>query len=152
MQKRCAWVIFALVVGTISVSASALNGPRPLAGHVKGYDEYGSECGGPGSFQLTSYGVGQITHLGKSLMVSPVCVGQDGNPIGTWTFTFTAANGDKVTGEVTGFTYTDYGFDLFATITGGTGRFAGATGELTFPTLSTGSGVWSSEIEGWITY
>jgi len=123
-----------------------------MAGHIEGHDEYGSECGGPGSFLLTSYGVGQITHFGESLMVSPVCVGEDGNPIGPWTFVFSAANGDEVSGEVTGFTFTDYGFDLFATIAGGTGRFAGATGELIFPTVSDGSGVWTSEIEGWITY
>jgi hypothetical protein len=57
-----------------------------------------------------------------------------------------------VGGVLTNVVYTSYGFDLYASITWGTGRFAGATGELVSPTTSTGTGLWSSEVEGWITY
>jgi hypothetical protein len=81
-----------------------------------------------------------------------VCVTPEYDVIGTWPFTITAANGDAVSGVITDWAFTEYGFDLFATITGGTGRFAGATGELTFPTYSSGTGTWSEDVLGWISY
>jgi hypothetical protein len=153
MKKRIAWLVPALAVLALSTAATALDQQRPVTGHLDGHDEYGlpGSCG-DGGFTLTSTAVGQVAHLGDAVMVSPVCLGSDYSVIGEWTFTITGANGDAVSGVVTGFAYTDYGFDLYATVTGGTGRFAGATGELTFPTLSDGSGVWSSGVEGWISY
>jgi hypothetical protein len=116
---------------------------------LDGVDEYGACEGGT---LVTSSATGTMTHLGKTVMVSPVCLGPDYLPIGPWTFTLTAANGDEVHGIITDWVFTDYGFDLFGTITGGTGRFADASGELTFPTVSTGTGHWSARVEGWIGY
>lgn len=154
MQKRTRWVIFALAVLALSIPARALDALRPVRGSLEGHDEYGlpASCGDGLGFILTSTGIGQVAHFGNAVMVSPVCLASDYSVIGEWSFTITGANGDALSGVITDWVYTDYGFDLFATVTGGTGRFAGATGELTFPTVSSGTGVWSSTIEGWISY
>lgn len=148
MQVRSVCVVVALAVA-LAVPAGA-DSQRPMKGSVEGHDEYGS-CG-EGLIQITSFATGTVTHLGLTEMVSPVCFTPDYTVVGPWRFTLTAANGDEVHGLVTDFVFTDYGFDLFATITGGTGRFHHATGELTFPTVSDGSGFWSAKIEGWISY
>ena len=154
MQKRTRWSIVALAVLALSIPVSALDAQRPVVGNIEGYDEYGlpGSCGDGLGVALTSTGIGQVAHFGNAVMVSPVCLASDYSVIGEWSFTITGANGDTVSGVVTGFAYTEYGFDLFATVTGGTGRFAGATGELTFPTVSAEAGIWSSTIEGWISY
>lgn len=151
MQVRSVCVIVALTIAALAVPAGA-DSQRPLKGSLEGHDEYGLPCGDGLGITITSTATGTITHLGQAEMISPVCLGWDGNVIGTWPFTFRAANGDEVHGFVTSWAFTDYGFDLFATITGGTGRFSDAAGELTFPTVSDGSGVWTSDIEGWISY
>jgi hypothetical protein len=130
-----------------------LTGPRPVTGRVDGSDEYGDVCGGGEGMTIVSTGVGTISHFGKAVMVSTTCVNlSDFSVIGPTPFSIQGADGDQIGGYLTDFAYTDYGFDLYTSITWGTGRFEGATGELTFPTHSTGSGVWWSGVEGWITY
>jgi hypothetical protein len=89
----------------------------------------------PGVLLITTAGTGHATHLGRFAMVSPhladlVSLGVEG------TQTFTAANGDTLTASVTGqFSVIDGGLlaaSIDCTITGGTGRFAGAGGGYTF--------------------
>jgi hypothetical protein len=84
---------------------------------------------------VVSTGTGKATHLGRYSMTSPhfshFLTGlAEGEQL------FTAANGDRLTASFSGyFTPNPAGFltaDLEATITGGTGRFAGATGSYTF--------------------
>lgn len=84
---------------------------------------------------VVSTGTGQATHLGRFTMTSPhlsyLLTGfAEGEQL------FTAANGDRLTASFSGyFTPTPDGFlaaDLEATVTGGTGRFAGAAGSYTF--------------------
>jgi hypothetical protein len=84
---------------------------------------------------VVSTGEGQATHLGRFTMTSPhLSYLLTGFAEGEQNFT--AANGDTLTANFSGFfTPTPDGFlaaDLRATITGGTGRFAGATGRYTF--------------------
>ncbi len=130
-----------------------LTGPRPVTGRLDGSDEYGDVCGGGEGVPIVSTGVGTVSHFGKSVMVSTTCVKlSDFSVIGPTPFSIQAADGDQVGGFLTDFAYTDYGFDLYTSITWGTGRFEGATGELVFPTHSTGTGVWWSGVEGWIVY
>ena len=75
---------------------------------------------------------GNATHLGRFTVDIPHRVDtRTGTAIGT--FAFTAANGDRVTGNFTGVSTPTAILDVFsieetATITGGTGRFADATG------------------------
>jgi hypothetical protein len=84
---------------------------------------------------VVSTGGGHVTRLGNSTMTSPhLSYLLTGFAEGEQNFT--AANGDTLTAHFSGFfTPTPDEFlaaDLQATITGGTGRFAGATGGYTF--------------------
>lgn len=76
-------------------------------------------------------GSGIATQLGRYTLHFPHLVNQ-ATRVGTGTYTFTAANGDTLTADVTGqATLVAPGVLSVAetaTITGGTGRFAGATG------------------------
>jgi hypothetical protein len=154
MLKPTRWIMLAVAVLALAIPARAQDPQRPVTGSLEGYDQYGlpGSCGGGLGVTLTSTGIGQVAHFGNAVMVSPVCLASDYSVIGEWSVTITGANGDALSGLITGWVYTDYGFDLFATVTGGTGRFAGATGKLTFPTVSSGTGFWSSTVEGWIAY
>ena len=77
---------------------------------------------------------GQATHLGRFTVEIPHTVNQ-ALRMGSGTYVFTAANGDTLTAEFTGVaTLTAPGVLSTvetATITGGTGRFVGATGSFT---------------------
>jgi hypothetical protein len=77
--------------------------------------------------------VGEATQLGKFALDFPHVVDRSAvPPTGEGVYTFTAANGDKLYADVTGKATLIapgllYGVEK-ATITGGTGRFAAATG------------------------
>jgi hypothetical protein len=96
------------------------------------------------SLQLTTDASGVLTHLGKytgHFEGSGEIVG--GRTLGEGTFTVVAANGDQLTGT---FTLNGslpsgepHSLTVFLTITGGTGRFADASGTLTIPLLATPS-------------
>jgi len=81
---------------------------------------------------VTLEGEGHATQLGHfDVSSSLVANAADGTAVGT--YEFTAANGDTLTADYTeSFTPTDvpgvFSDVITATITGGTGRFAGATG------------------------
>jgi len=129
------------------------NGPRAVMGYLEGSDQYGDACGDGQGVLIISTGYGTVSHFGVTKMVSASCVSlSDWSVIGTVPFTLEAANGDKAGGFLTDFVLKPYGFDLYTEITWGTGRFEGASGELVFPTQSDGTGIWSSGVEGWITY
>jgi hypothetical protein len=75
---------------------------------------------------------GNATHLGRFTVEFPHTV-NFATRIGEGTFTFTAANGDTLTADFTGeaqpgpiVSIVEHGI-----VTGGTGRFAGATGSFT---------------------
>ena len=77
---------------------------------------------------------GQVTHLGGFLIDAPHRVDLATLPAqATGTFRFTAANGDTLTATFTGLGTPTASPGVFsivetATVAGGTGRFAGATG------------------------
>jgi len=85
----------------------------------------------------TAVGVGQLSHLGRTSFTNDFT---SFTPTGPDTFSFTitaiivAANGDEIYTTATGTgTVTPTGSEstLVSTITGGTGRFAGASGTIT---------------------
>lgn len=107
---------------------------------------------------VVASGGGQGTHLGQFTMVSPhlnnvLTFEVDGDQI------FTAANGDTLTAHFTGVFTPNSDGSLFSVlpcvITGGTGRFDGATGRYDFAItavpLADGSGFASTAtIDGWV--
>jgi hypothetical protein len=98
---------------------------------------------------------GEATHLGKFTLDIPHVVDR-ATRTAVGTYEFTAANGDKVYAEFTGLaTPTAIPGVLYieetATITGGTGRFAGATGSFTSERLyDTIEGTTTGSFEGTI--
>lgn len=93
---------------------------------------------------ISTDGVGQVSHLGRTRLHSEldVLIGVD---TATGTFTYTAANGDTLTGTVSGIVpppdlQGNDEFDLTAIFTGGSGRFTDATGSVLTHTVSQATG------------
>jgi hypothetical protein len=87
----------------------------------------------PPFFSVVITASGNATGLGAFTLQVPHTV-NFATATGTGTFTFTAANGDRLTASFTGQADTSQPIVSIvenATITGGTGRFAGATGTFT---------------------
>ena len=97
----------------------------------------------PPFLQVDVEATGNATHLGQFTLDIPHVV-NPANRTAVGTYEFTAANGDKVYAEFTG-TATPTAtpgvlyIEETATITGGTGRFAGATGSFTASACTTRS-------------
>jgi hypothetical protein len=87
---------------------------------------------------VTVEAIGNAAHFGEFTYTALITVNTS-NGTGSGTFLFTAANGDTVYGTSTGqATFTPPNVLAIvenATITGGTGRFAGATGSFTISRL-----------------
>jgi len=90
---------------------------------------------GPNVVLVVSSGSGKTTHLGKMVMTSPHLTYLDTFAV-EGTQVFTAANGDVLNATITGQFVPNAEGNLEATlvglITGGTGRFEGASGSYDF--------------------
>jgi hypothetical protein len=88
----------------------------------------------PTYLELTIAGSGQSTHLGRFSRHEVLQIDGTGGIIGT--IDFTAANSDVLSVQVTGqFISATTAVGTY-TVTGGTGRFAGATGSASFVAVS----------------
>jgi hypothetical protein len=140
-----------LVVGT-TLAASARK-PLPIKGSIEAQETY--QVNGPTMF-VTATGSGEATHLGRYTVRYEVQVDL---PTGTGTglsAQYVAANGDSLFAEGLGQATPTEDPSVFVvvetyTITGGTGRFAGATGSFTETRrVNIGTGVTSGTMEGTI--
>lgn len=133
----------------------AVSGERvPFRGGDTGHFEIPGSCAN--GLQVVIGGSGVATHLGRYAIsviecFDPATGAIAGSP------TFVAANGDRLLGSYLG-AVSPTGdpdvirYDEVITIDGGTGRFAGATGELDvvgFANLVTGE--YRQSVTGWIT-
>jgi hypothetical protein len=137
---RTAGVLLALlaVVGLAPAAGASGSGQAvPFKGIASGELQFlpAPDCPGWG-LETTAIDVpGVGSHLGQMTMFSRHCT-PVGDEIGPGTQTFTAANGDKIFTTYTGSApYPEPGTDFVVgvthnTVTGGTGRFEGATGHL----------------------
>jgi hypothetical protein len=98
---------------------------------------------------------GNATHLGQFSVEIPHVV-NFATAIGEGTYTFIAANGDRLTANFTGTADTTtpiFAIVEHATITGGTGRFSNATGSFTVRRLyDVALGTTSGSVEGTIAF
>jgi hypothetical protein len=126
-----------LVLGLLSVLAlagpAAAREAKPFRGSYEA--SFTVTPAAPPFIDALLEGSGHANHLGRFTVIEPHHVNLE-TATGTGTFTFVAANGDTLTADVTAQAFpTDDPDVLFvvehATITGGTGRFAGATGSFT---------------------
>jgi hypothetical protein len=144
---RCARRSLLLVVFIVLVTAMGGNAPaakpdQPPAVPFKGdavEQAISAVPVDPDHVLVTTVGGGNATHLGAFTFISPHLSGFSDFSI-DGTQTFTAANGDLLETRIVGNLHpqpdeTGHMFlvgDVAGTITGGTGRFANATGEFTF--------------------
>jgi len=125
----------------------------PFKGRLEG--RYTLTFPSASTLAVTGTGTGNATELGQFTFGYDEIVDLSSG-VGTGTYEFTAANGDTVTAHWTGFGFpTDdpnvLGIVEEATITGGTGRFANASGTVRVERLfnfvtSSGAGSWDGTI------
>jgi len=129
---RIAAALLLVVAGAL---APAVAEDVPFKGTFSGRAISAVETGDLGVLLITTAGGGTATHLGKFKMVSPHLANLATLAV-AGTQNFTAANGDALRASFTG-QFSPIAGGLLAaridcTITGGTGRFAGAGGGYTF--------------------
>jgi len=100
---------------------------------------------------------GTATYLGRFTLVAPHVVNQ-ATRVGIGTFLLTAANGDTITADFAGLATVVEPPNVIsisetATVTGGTGRFAGATGSIHVQRMfNRATGVTTGTFDGWISF
>ena len=142
-------VIAVAAVSLTIIAASAVAAETPFKGTVNA-DE--TVVPSPPTASLTRDGTGTATYLGRYTEHIVMTINLP-TLSSTGTATFTAANGDTLTatviGQATRTGPTTLSIVEVYTITGGTGRFAGATGTLTLErTLDLTTGVSSGTFSG----
>jgi hypothetical protein len=124
-----------LVVAAAVPAASAGSADRPLKGWIAGGGTVVPDASCPLGIRTVMWGSGEVTHLGWTTMTGTHCTPPDLNIVGG-VQTFVAANGDTLEmtymATVAPFEFVD-GSPMEGPgqtiIVGGTGRFAGASGE-----------------------
>jgi hypothetical protein len=141
--------VAAFSVSLLTVVGGADAGQTPFKGAVRAVE---TVLVVPPTASLTRDGTGTSTYLGKFAEHIVMTIDLP-TMSSTGAATFTAANGDTVTASVVG-QATPTGATTFAivevyTITGGTGRFAGATGTFTLQsTVDDATGISSGTFSG----
>jgi hypothetical protein len=140
------------IVGVLGLAGPASAGePVPFAGGFAGTDT-GTPIPNTPFASVRVEAVGTATQLGRFTYTAQITV-NTATGAGSGTFVFTAANGDTVSGTITGqaaFTPPNVlSISETATVTGGTGRFAGATGGFDVARLkNTATGATVASFEG----
>jgi hypothetical protein len=134
-------ILVTLVVLALAVPAMAGTVvERPIRENLTGYgtgmimsptfpegDTFGGRCSTPSQWISSSAGTGTISHLGKVTWKTEHCFQFPGT-FGDAKLVITAADGDRLYGTYQGVMTGETTFVETMVITGGTGRFVGATG------------------------
>ena len=153
MKRFCSSVALAVVGVLALVGPASADDPVPFKGGFAGTDT-GTPIPNTQFASVTVEAGGNATQLGRFTYTAQITV-NTATGMGSGTFVFTAANGDTVYGTVSGqaaFTPPNVlNITETATITGGTGRFAGATGSFAVTRLkNTATGATIASFEGGI--
>jgi hypothetical protein len=150
-------VMLLALLAVASPAAAKTNGPHlPLKGTLQAAESGIFNPGPPPTLYLTGTGWGNATHLGRFTYsyAGLLNINPDFSGTGTLYYDFVAANGDHLysVGDgvgvaVEGLPGTIHVVEVH-TITGGTGRFVGATGNFTIDRLA--SGVVSGTLDGYV--
>jgi hypothetical protein len=146
-------------IAAAALAALALAGPAsagaqvPFKGSLAGTATI-TPLGGPLVAVEIAAG-GTATHLGRFTLQAPHIVNQ-ATLTATGTYLLTAANGDTITADLAGTAQMIEPPNVLritetATVTGGTGRFAGATGSIeVLRIFNRATGVTTGTLRGWI--
>lgn len=142
-SKRIAVLALVAVLMLASVpAATAGSAPeRPIREHLAGSlvgmtmspsfpagDTFAGRCSVPSQWVSRSAGTGHLSHLGEVSWTTEHCFQLFAGTFGDARVVVTAANGDQLFGTYDGFMTGETTFAEDLIITGGTGRFAGASG------------------------
>jgi acyl-coenzyme A thioesterase PaaI-like protein len=150
-------VLLLLVLASTAFAAPAgASVPLPFKGTIESVEHI--EFVPPVTLLIDATGSGNATHLGRYTVTYHIEVDNSDPNVGVsvGSLTFVAANGDSISADGTGEGKPTVipGVNRIVeeyTITGGTGRFAGATGNFTMERLVTlGSGYSSGDFDGQI--
>ena len=138
MKRFCPAGLALAVTVVLGLAAPASAGPPvPFAGRLAGVDT-GTPIPNTTFASVVVNAAGKATHLGQFTYTAQITV-NTATGTGSGTFLFTAANGDTVFGTIRGqATFTPPNVLTIletATIEGGTGRFADATGSFSVTRL-----------------
>ena len=112
---------------------------RPLKGSFEGHDVYGGYCHDGAGLELWTQASGTLTHFGRTLVEQYTCFDPYTFELFETSYTMTAANGDLVSGHVTGASFTAAGdLVMYFSIDAGTGRFENASGSFESTATSVG--------------
>ncbi len=131
---RIAIVVLALGFGQVVMAGQALGADEvPFRGSDVGAFDLPGSCP-DGSLEVVISGTGRATQLGAYMYTANECFDPLSGTFGGAP-TLTAANGDTIVGTYAGQVFATTDPDIITyeeglAITGGTGRFAGATGSL----------------------
>ena len=159
-SSRAAVLSLVLVLSLLPGAAPALaktDGHHlPFKGRLQAVEIGIFDPGPPVTVSVTATGSGHATHLGRFTYSYTVVIflNPDNSGTGTLYYDFVAANGDHLysVGQGYGVPVGDFNHVVeHHTITGGTGRFAGATGRFTVDRLiSHATAVTSGTLDGYI--
>jgi hypothetical protein len=135
-----------VVTALLAVAVPAAAGQsveRPIEENLSGYtigmvyspsfpggDTFDGRCSQPSQWVSTSAGSGVISHLGRVSWTTEHCFQLFAGTFGDAELVITAANGDQLFGTYDGVMTGETSFAESLVITGGTGRFAGASGTI----------------------
>jgi hypothetical protein len=123
--------VLAVILTALAVPQAFAGAQVPLKGSDRGTFTLTADGCGAGVFAVAVTDAGRATHLGRYAYHSNECFNA-ATGLFSGTFTMTAANGDTISGTYAGAVVAvagDLGFyEQENVITGGTGRFAGASG------------------------
>jgi hypothetical protein len=153
IQRIRRGAVLVAALAALALPAAALGGARvPLKISDSGSWGVGvHDCGSQLPVFVDTTGTG--THLGRYAYASQECADLGGATF-AGAFTITAANGDTLVGTYAGTFTVDGGgtihYEQTNTVTGGTGRFAGASGSFHVSGLAYGDGRDVQRAAGWI--
>jgi len=140
--------------------------PLPIHGTVSGFPTHQifdpavieHRCSPGSDWVIGFYQTGQVGHLGQTAVTAEHCSQAGPSTYGDGTIVFVSANGDELRGTYHSGTFgmlsaTVVWFQDTIVLSGGTGRFASATGGGSdVGTFDLATGVIELELDGWISY
>jgi hypothetical protein len=139
------FAVVAVLIASVPASAAA-HKERPIKEDLIGYasgmrwapdfpngDTFEGRCSQPSQWISTSSGSGRISHLGRVSWTTEHCFQLFAGKYGTFgdaRLVITAANGDQLFGTYDGVMTGETTFAETVVVTGGTGRFAQASGSI----------------------
>ena len=142
---RVLMVVFAIVGLLAAAVPAAAKGSkeRPIKEDLVGYatgmvfsptfpdgDTFDGRCSEPSQWISMSSGSGVVSHLGRVTWRTEHCFQLFAGTFGDAELVIAAANGDQLFGTYDGIMTGETSFAETMIVTGGTGRFAGASGEI----------------------